>query len=593
MTQRRSSLRRRWRAGAALLRRAARRQIGQQRRALRAATRNVAWQLAAVTGIAGIVLLLLMQLSAMIASQAAGETQTMRPAENALRASVTSPDDGTGASPVFDDGPLVPIPERELPGLVPFDTTSEFPQSEPEPAPDVDLELVVARLEDRDERFAIASPSPDPHTAVLPPAASSGEEPWGRFDRLRDDGAALSDARRSAVLRVTDAPPLEPLEPETAPDGIARFDVSIEKHVPETGVAFQPLDYEIVVRNTGVDEVPQITIDELLPSSQRIERTVPAARVAGQSLSWQLRDISPGEVRRLHVRTTPTAAGDDDAAAVVEATAAVAATTRVAAPRVRLDVLAPDHNTSGRLTTLTFRVTNEGDVEAADLVLQTDLPELLTHPLGRELDYLIGTLPPGESREMTLTALAETTGTALHASAVLSRGESLATSEHSLAVEADALTLRREGLKQPPVGEAVEFTNHVVNDGDRTLHGLEVVETVPEGFEVVSVADGGRFDRATGTIHWELGELAAGRRVTLGATLRAGRAGELRSVVTASSADHPEETIQATVTAGHRPPAGANGHRSPVRTPSPGFSPICPSCPACPVPAVGRAGWRL
>ena len=53
--------------------------------------------------------------------------------------------------------------------------------------------------------------------------------------------------------------------------------------------------------------------------------------------------------------------------------------------------------------------------------------------------------------------------------------------------------------------------------------------------------------RETRTLRWRLEELEAGRTATLNVTLRASRPGMLRSVVTVWSANHPEQTMHATV----------------------------------------------
>lgn len=607
MTQNGFSIRRRWRAGRIVLRRALRRwtrrraavpalavwtmsdSAGQPDRAVpgnprdretvltagpvpvvrSVPPRQIAWKLAAVTGTVGIILLLLMQISSLFSAKAAGETQRIAP-----MAALPDPEPENAELQFAHNA--VPVPEHELPPWPAYE-----PEPEPEPVPepiepllDVELGLDVARYTDDEEQFAVISPADggfDPATLVAPVEENTGRDLWDAFNPNRAEpasGGRTRAAALAALLGGQSQPPLEPLEPETAPSEQAQFDVVIEKRVPATGVVFQPLEYEIVVRNTGRDDVPQITVDELLPESYEVEHTLPAARISGQSVSWQLRDISPGEVRTLHVRTIPTVAGESDAAAVVEAVAAVMAETRVAIPRVRLDVVAPEHSTVGRLTQFTFRVTNEGEVDAEDLVLRTDLPDVLSHPLGRELDYTIGTLMPGEIREMTLTAVAATPGEANQRTEIHSREESLASEVVNVSVETPGLVLRREGLKQPPVGEAVVFTNHVANTSDAALTGLEIVETVPEGFEVVSVGDEGEFHRETRTLRWRLEELEAGRTATLNVTLRTGRPGMLRSVVTVWSANHPEQTMHATVAARTVVPISAPTRRVYPRSPA-------------------------
>ena len=89
---------------------------------------------------------------------------------------------------------------------------------------------------------------------------------------------------------------------------------------------------------------------------------------------------------------------------------AAPAVTKIGAPKLEFRVTAPERLVVGDRCPIVFRMTNSGDVPARSVQVRIQLPPALTYPKGASLEYVVGTIPAGQSREAHLTPSATVVG---------------------------------------------------------------------------------------------------------------------------------------------------------------------------------------
>src|SRR5262249_31935519 len=109
-------------------------------------------------------------------------------------------------------------------------------------------------------------------------------------------------------------------------------------------------------------------------------------------------------------------------------------------PVLQLEHTAPAKILAGENVQLKIRITNTGTGAASGCVIQEDVPEGLTHAAGRQLEYEVGTLKPGESRELDLVLKASQAG--IVQNVVSARAEAAVAVEHRQPIEVIAPLLR-------------------------------------------------------------------------------------------------------------------------------------------------------
>ncbi len=358
------------------------------------------------------------------------------------------------------------------------------------------------------------------------------------------------------------------------------LDVSVEKRSPSEVAANLPTHYEIWVHNHGAKPVESVDVDDNVPPTHRVIAVNPPALFDRDTLRWRLRNLRPNELRKLTVELVPTETGTIETFASVKATITVSSSTNVEAQsasnlrpeaipsipstpnvhevspeprppivRLRLDVDAPDRLRVGQPCGIVFTVTNAGNQQVEGIWLRTSLPETLTHRIGQRLEYIVGRLAAGESKEIHLAPQARTVGRLPIDTVILVDGEEADVTRREPVVYDPGLRLRRKGWREITVGRAVTFTNHVENQTDRELNRIRVEEFVPSGMEVVDVGQGGVYDPISARIVWNLERIPAQQTQTLDVTLRPRDIGSHRSEVSATVGDDSAIPIAARVEA--------------------------------------------
>ena len=72
-------------------------------------------------------------------------------------------------------------------------------------------------------------------------------------------------------------------------------------------------------------------------------------------------------------------------------------------PQLVVEHSAPQQVLIGQRITMSISLTNTGSGAATGVIVEEDVPEGLAHAAGRELEYEVGVLPPGDTRKLEPT----------------------------------------------------------------------------------------------------------------------------------------------------------------------------------------------
>lgn len=428
------------------------------------------------------------------------------------------------ASPLSEDEPLVANDD-----LAPSETSAN-PPVQPR-----------SRMSDEDEGEIPVRPQPEqprsPPPRKTPTAESKGDDddplqirPGRAAGGSGTGGSGTgSEPKQESFRRDDDGHAGEDPQPVRK----ARPRLTIDKKAPETAVLGRPMIYEIVVKNSGLVAARGVVVEDVVPAGIRIEGSKPQAQLEGRRLSWRLGTVEAGATQTIAVRVTPESEGTLSGVATVHFDNEQSGDSRIG-PRLQVSVDAPRRITVGQTVSVTFKVRNLGKTNASGVLIHDVLPAALKHPAGDDLEYEIGDIPPGESREVTLQLTAAQSGQAINRAVITADG---AVSEETvvvLEVVGPVLNVTRTGVKRLLPGRRGRFTNVVTNPTVTPLGNVMLVETIPAGMDFLDATDGGTYDDRKRTVTWLLGPMDPRESKNVSISLSANGRGSLISVVRAS-----------------------------------------------------------
>ena len=158
---------------------------------------------------------------------------------------------------------------------------------------------------------------------------------------------------------------------------------------------------------------------------------------------------------------------------------------------------------------LSIVVSNPGTGVAEGVVLNERIPAGMQHAAGAELEYEIGTLKPGESRQLQLPLRAVRAGNVNNVLTAKAEANLRAEERTTLEVVAPQLDVTMEGPKRRFLERQATYTVSVSNPGTAPARQVELVAYLPTGLKFVNANNAGRYEPATQTVHWTLDELPA------------------------------------------------------------------------------------
>ncbi|MCP4194340.1 MAG: DUF11 domain-containing protein [Planctomycetaceae bacterium] len=393
------------------------------------------------------------------------------------------------AVPASDQATLDPLPAAAA-ALQPYDTG---------PAPLPSEELAPAASDQSQLEYGTSIDQP---LAPIEPIATSAQPSSVAFDQPEQ-------GRFDVANRISNPPTGKP-GPQTL-EGPQSPTLTIEKSAPAEIQVGQPTKFEIRVRNTGQIAAENVLIrDEIPIGTKYVDSNPKATRATNDAIYWEIGSVRPNEDVVVSVDLMPTEEGQVGSVATVAFQASAAARTNATKPELVLEQTGPREALLGETVRFSIKLSNPGSGAATEVVLEEDVPSGLSHSSGSKLEYEVGTIQPGQTRNLELTLKASQAGPVLNTIMARARGGLEATSSVELAVVAPKLEVVVDGPQKRYLDRQATFSVAVKNPGTSTAHGVEVLAKLPSGLKFVSTNNSGYYDQSRHAVVWSLEKLPAG-----------------------------------------------------------------------------------
>jgi uncharacterized repeat protein (TIGR01451 family) len=284
--------------------------------------------------------------------------------------------------------------------------------------------------------------------------------------------------------------------------------ITIHKIAPDELQVGRAATIELNVRNTGTVVAQNVEIRDVVPeNTQFVAANPPATPNVQGELIWPVGALKPGDVTTIEVELMPVAEGEVGSVAVVTFQAEAGARSRVTKPDLTLQVTSAKQVMIGQEVLLSIKIANPGSGLANGVVIEERVPSGLKHPAGNELEFEVGTLKPGETRELDLALTAAQAGRIINQ--IAARGEAgiHAEAQCELEVIAPALAISMEGPSRRYLERQATYTVSVSNPGTAPAKDVELVTRLPKGLKFVKANNAGHYDPQSHTVVWSLEEL--------------------------------------------------------------------------------------
>ena len=279
-------------------------------------------------------------------------------------------------------------------------------------------------------------------------------------------------------------------------EGPQNAQIVLQKMAPPEIQVGRPAVLRTVVRNGGTAAAAEVEIHDQVPRGTRLLGTAPqASQGRNGELVWSLGTLKPGGETTVEMQIMPTDEGEVGSVATVRFQTVATARSIVTRPKLAVATSGPEHGVlAGDEAVLTFTVSNPGSGIATGVTLVEHIPAGLKHPAGAELEYNVGDLKPGESRQLQLHLKAVQAGTINNL--ITAKADANLRAEHrfSFEVASPKLDIALNGPKRRYLEREATYQFSVANPGTAPAKQVEFVAYLPPGLKFVSANNAGRYD---------------------------------------------------------------------------------------------------
>jgi uncharacterized repeat protein (TIGR01451 family) len=302
---------------------------------------------------------------------------------------------------------------------------------------------------------------------------------------------------------------------ERALEGPQKPSLVIQKFAPPEIQVGKPAKFTVQVRNVGGQTAAEVVIRDEVPQGTKLVSTTPRADVDGGHLSWQIGSLSTGEEKTVQIELMPTAEGDIGSVAGVTYAAQASAKTHCTMPQLAIRMTAPSQVMIGQDEHVKIELRNPGTGDATGVMLLENVPENVKHVAGPALEFEVGTLHAGETREMDLVLTAQKAGKVINALTARADGNLQVQQQVEFEVIAPALQVSVDGPEKRYLERPATYQVSVQNPGTAPAHDIEIVTKLPKGMKFVRANNMGQYDATTHAVYWSLAELPEGEKGTV------------------------------------------------------------------------------
>ncbi len=273
--------------------------------------------------------------------------------------------------------------------------------------------------------------------------------------------------------------------------------------------------FTVIVTNKGKSAAHDVVVVTSIPEHVELAETAPEPiEIAGRIARFRIGDLAPGATSRVTLVTIPRSTDPIKMNATTTFETATQSMVLVRQPALKLTAQVSPQAAIGSEVDWVIQVTNTGDGRADDIVVTPNLVEGEVQDKALQQAVKIGSLKPGETKEIQFTVIPTRRGT-LAASFKGSNPDGLeSTEESSFQVLQAFLAVTAAGPTVQPLAREATYEIQVTNPGDAPAGSTMVVAKVPAGLQVTAAAENS-YDHETRTLRWRITQVRPGDVVRL------------------------------------------------------------------------------
>jgi len=427
--------------------------------------------------------------------------------------------------PEYDQG--VPVNDGSLPNDAPAIVSADsYPAANPYPADNNTYTEPASVVGTADPNIAdpnivtpvaVISPAPLEEVNALADGGQYSAQPNEKF--LPPASIDLVGQPLDSQLPIAQSVAGQGMPGEKSLEGLQTPSLTIEKVAPREVQVDNPTEIRIKIRNTGRATANRVVVRDQVPQGTDYESSTPPADVEDGHLYWDLGAIKAGDTQTITLRLVPRTEGEFGSVASVSFEAQASVRSVATRPQLTIEHTLPAQVHIGSMVKMKIIVSNPGTGVARDIVLEEDVPRGFSHPAGDSLEFEVGTLKPGQSKELELTLKAVAAGVIDHIVHASGEGVLAAEDRQTIEIIAPQLVVDMKGPSKRFLNRKATYSVTLANPGTAAAKDIELVAHLPLGMKFVSADNHGQHDAKHRAIYWSLEELPAGENTVVKLTV--------------------------------------------------------------------------
>jgi uncharacterized repeat protein (TIGR01451 family) len=294
----------------------------------------------------------------------------------------------------------------------------------------------------------------------------------------------------------------------------------VEKTAPAEVLAGQPFEYTYKVSNLTDATLENVTLMDRVSSNFTPTDSDPKANSTADGIAtWSLGTFGAKEVKTITVKGDSADVGVVTTCGWATYNPVACLDIHVVKASIAVTQTEPSDESICDPIPVTLTVQNTGSSALTGVQIADNLPAGMASSDGKtSLTFDIGSLAPGESRDVKYVATASNTGKLVATAKVTSAEGVTADASATTTVHQPVLTITCKAPDQQFLGRKFDVCYTVSNTGDAPATGSTLAITVPAG---LAVAGAGNGQVADGSIIYNLGTIDAGASQNVCATFTA------------------------------------------------------------------------